>query len=129
VAHQLLEDLGRNLAGVAAAETLPQGMHGQFDPRLVGQADNPLRDATRRYLVPVLRHKPEHLQAHNNLGVAMQRLRRLPEAVAAYREALTQRPHFAEAHNNLGAVLQELGRLDDAISCYRAGGALSARPP
>jgi protein O-GlcNAc transferase len=62
---------------------------------------------------------PDHPDAWNNLGFALQAVHEREDAVAAYRRALALRPAHAEASNNLGNVLKELGRFDEAIECYR----------
>ncbi len=56
---------------------------------------------------------------HNNLGIVLQELGKLEDAVASYQKALTIKPNIAEAHNNLGLVLFELGRPEEAIANYR----------
>lgn len=48
------------------------------------------------------------------------------DAVASYRNALTDNPRVAEAHFNLGFALQTLGRRDDAITAYRNAATLKA---
>ncbi len=56
---------------------------------------------------------------HCNLGLALQQLRRLEDALACHDRALALRPDFAEAHNNRGNVLLEMQRPDEALACYR----------
>jgi hypothetical protein len=53
------------------------------------------------------------------LGITLQELGRLEEAVASYRKAIALIPDYAEAHYNLGNTLQELGRSKDAEASYR----------
>ncbi|HTU27469.1 MAG TPA: sulfotransferase [Pirellulales bacterium] len=43
---------------------------------------------------------------------------RLVEAVATYRQILTERPEIAEVHNSLGLVLKAQGKLDEAAAQY-----------
>ncbi len=62
--------------------------------------------------------------AHNNLGITLQKLGRLDEAEASYTQAIVLKPDFAEAHSNLGATLKELGRLDEAEASFRQAIAL-----
>jgi serine/threonine-protein kinase len=52
--------------------------------------------------------------AHHALGNLYKRLRRYPEAIAAYREVLKERPQNSGTHCMLGAVLVETGDLGDA---------------
>ena len=64
---------------------------------------------------------PGDAVAHLNLGNALGRAGRLPEAAASYGRALIARPGFAEAHNNLADVELELGRpLESADHARRA---------
>ncbi len=56
---------------------------------------------------------------HNNLGVVYKRLGLLPEAVAAYQQALKIQPHYPEAYYNLGLALREQGEFRQAEVAYR----------
>lgn len=56
----------------------------------------------------------------------LQLARRLPEAEAAYRQALALKPDYAEACNNLGLLLQSSGRLPEAEAVFRR--AVELRP-
>jgi protein O-mannosyl-transferase len=54
--------------------------------------------------------------AYNNLGEALSKTGDLPEAIAAYQEAVRIQPQYAKAHYNLGTALMEsTGRRTDAI--------------
>jgi len=44
---------------------------------------------------------------------------KLPEAVAAYREALRLQPNYSEAHCNLGGTLSAQGKLPEAVAAFR----------
>jgi len=68
--------------------------------------------------------KPDYSGAHSNLGVTLQELGRLDEALASYNQAIALKPDYTEAHYNLGVTLQELGRLDEALASYRQAIAL-----
>jgi predicted O-linked N-acetylglucosamine transferase (SPINDLY family) len=58
---------------------------------------------------------------YNNLGIALKRLGRLEEAIAAYRAALQCHPDMPEALSNLGNLLCVTGRAAEAIAaCLRA---------
>ncbi|MDC0432024.1 tetratricopeptide repeat protein [Hyphomicrobiales bacterium] len=52
------------------------------------------------------------------MGVTLQELGKLDEALASYTQAIALKPDYAEAHNNLGVTLQELGKLDEALASY-----------
>ncbi len=62
-----------------------------------------------------LAKNPQCWAAHNNLGNALARLDRTPEAIEHYEQALRIKPDFAEAHNNLGTALARLDRTPEAI--------------
>lgn len=80
-------------------------------------------EAVARYQ-RVLAHKPDHADAHNNLGVALAGLGRMDQAVAHCERALGLRPDYAAAHNNLATVLASLGRMDGALTHYKRAIAL-----
>ena len=65
-----------------------------------------------------LRIYSDNAEAHNNLGVAFQRLGRLDDAEAQHREAMRLYPAYAEAYNNLGIVAEQKGRLEEAVKYY-----------
>ncbi len=62
--------------------------------------------------------RPQNPRAHNNLGIALMRSGRLPDAIRHYVQALQIRPDYAEAHNNLGLALQQSGKIQEAIAHY-----------
>ncbi len=62
---------------------------------------------------------PLDADAHYNLGNALQKLDKLEEAEASYRQAIALKSDYAEAHSNLGNTLKELGRLEEAEASYR----------
>jgi serine/threonine-protein kinase len=53
----------------------------------------------------------------------------LPEAVAAYREAIRLKPDLPQAHYVLGLALEEQGKFGEALGCLRKGQDLGARLP
>jgi Flp pilus assembly protein TadD len=57
--------------------------------------------------------------AEMNLGVALEREKRVDEAILHYREALRIRPSYADAHYNLGVALGRKGRIDNAAYHYQ----------
>lgn len=65
--------------------------------------------------------KPDHAEAHNNLGSALRQQGRRREAMLLYRLAVELKPELAEAHGNLGNLLWEMGEFEQAeASCRRA---------
>lgn len=62
-----------------------------------------------------LRPIAEHV---SNLGNALRKLGRVPEALAQYRRALELDPLHAPSHNNLGAELAEAGRYEEAVKHF-----------
>ena len=70
---------------------------------------------------------PDNPEAHNNLGVAYQRMGRLADAEKEHREALRLLPSYAEPYNNLGIVAEQQGRIDEAVGYYRTALRLQPR--
>ena len=66
------------------------------------------------------------MNAHVNLGAALERQGHWDQAAAQYRQALRLNPACFAAHLNLGQVLRQQGRLDEAIAEYQK--ALALRP-
>jgi protein O-mannosyl-transferase len=63
---------------------------------------------------------PQSWMAHNNLGVALARMGRTPEAIDEYQAALRIKPDYAEPHNNLSTILsRQPDRMPDAIAEVR----------
>ncbi len=62
--------------------------------------------------------KPDYAEAHNNLGMALQVLRRYAEAVDSHDRAIALQPDFVDALNNRGVALGELGQHALAVAAY-----------
>jgi len=56
--------------------------------------------------------QPEFPEAHNNLGIALNRRGRVQEATASFERAVSLRPEYAEAWSNLGEAQRGSGNLD-----------------
>lgn len=52
-------------------------------------------------------------------ALALQRERRLPEALELFERAAAARPQSADIWNHLGNALQDAGRQEQALDCYR----------
>lgn len=61
---------------------------------------------------------PANARAHNNLGQALFRAGRIPEAMRSYERALALQPKYPESHYNLGVALAQQGELDRAREHY-----------
>ena len=70
--------------------------------------------------------RPDHAEAHNNLGIVLAGRGQFDEAIAQYQKALEIKPNYAEAHNNLGNALVGRGQVDAAIAHYQK--ALEIKP-
>jgi tetratricopeptide (TPR) repeat protein len=86
------------------------------------------REEAREYFERALRIQPTYAPARINLGNLFYAVRRFPEAIEHYREAVKHSSGntAAEAHNGLGVVLATTGSLDEAIVHFRE--ALRLRP-
>ena len=62
--------------------------------------------------------KPEHAEAHNNLGVAFKDEGKLDAAIACFRRAVELKPDFAVVHQNLGNTLKLRDRYAEARAAY-----------
>ncbi|MBF0124606.1 MAG: tetratricopeptide repeat protein, partial [Magnetococcales bacterium] len=52
-------------------------------------------------------------------GMILRRLKRIPEAIDAYRKAIDLQPDFADPHNNFANLLREQGQAEEAVLHYR----------
>ena len=75
----------------------------------------------------LLRLQPEHADALNDRGNALDLLRRRADALDSYERALRIRPDHIHALNGRANMLQAFGRLDDALAGYAAAIELDAR--
>ncbi len=66
----------------------------------------------------VLLAYPGNRETMNLLGVCLQNIGKLAEAVSVYREAIALNPQDISLHNNLGIVLHSLGNKEQALACY-----------
>jgi predicted O-linked N-acetylglucosamine transferase (SPINDLY family) len=84
------------------------------------------REGCIRLLGQSLEIIPNQPAALNVLGMALQDLNRIDQALVSYDRAVALKPDFIEAHYNRGNVLQLLNRLEEALASYDR--ALSLRP-
>ena len=62
---------------------------------------------------------PNYVFALNNKGIALEKLGRYEEAIAAYDAALVGKPDHANAYNNKGYALYTLGKYEAAVACFK----------
>ncbi len=62
---------------------------------------------------------PDNAVAHADLGLALNDLAKLDEAIAEYRKALRLKPDQAGTHANLGVTLERQGKFEEAMASYR----------
>lgn len=62
--------------------------------------------------------RPDHVEAHRNLGIILAARGRSDEAMAHFQRALTIRPNDSLTHNNLGSLFKSQGRFDEARAHY-----------
>ena len=62
---------------------------------------------------------PEDAAVYFNKGVALEKVGRHKEAIAAYRSAVMARPDYAEAYKSMGKLMAQLGLHEEAIEAYR----------
>jgi Flp pilus assembly protein TadD len=63
--------------------------------------------------------RPFDARAHDNLGIVLAQLGRVPEAIGHYQQALRINPDSAMAHYNLANALVQAGKTEDAIAHYK----------
>jgi protein O-mannosyl-transferase len=66
--------------------------------------------AAERYFRRALEISPDHVAARNNLGIILQGLDRVAEAIAIYQDITLDRPDVAEGWYNLGKAHQQVAQ-------------------
>ncbi len=69
-------------------------------------------------LEAAIKHQPDFVDAHNNLGNVLKAQGDFIRAEAAYRHAIELAPMTFDAHFNLGIVLEAMGRPGEARDAY-----------
>ena len=70
-------------------------------------------------LESAIKHQPDFVDAHNNLGNVLKAEGDFVRAEAAYRKAIDMAPMYFDAHFNLGIVLEAMSRPAEARDAYR----------
>ena len=99
-----VEDAGKEASKASVTPTeLQQGRHQEAEAKL--------RE--------IIRLEPKNADAHNNLGVALNRQGSYQEAEAVLKQAIRLNPEDANAHSNLGIALWEQGHHQEAEAAFR----------
>ncbi len=109
-----------NFGGYVADEANPHHQRA-VAYQLGGQLDKAI-DAYRH----VLRLRPDHDEAHANLGVLLAGRGQVDQALAHYNESLRVRGDRAEVHSNLAILLAQKGQIPQAVEHLRQ--ALQLKP-
>jgi tetratricopeptide (TPR) repeat protein len=71
------------------------------------------------HIQAAIRLNPNIAEPHNNMGLALQKMKRYAESLVEERIALQLKPSFAGAEYNVGLDYEGLGNLDAAIAAYQ----------
>ena len=97
---------------------------------LRAEGDRCMRDGAHEEAVAhyqaLLALKPNHVDAHNNMGAALFKLARYADAEMHLRQAIRGKPNDAAALTNLGNLLRLTGRFEEAEEMLRR--ALKVQP-
>lgn len=63
--------------------------------------------------------RPDHVEAHINLGNALQRVGAFEKAIVSYKIALNIRPGSADCYYNMAEAHRKNGALDEAIATFK----------
>lgn len=93
---------------------------GQYNLALVAEQRGDAAGARAAYEAEIAKN-PKNYGAQFNLGKALLKERRLPEAVARLRASVEAKPDFAEGYLYLAKALLDAGQLDGASAAARDG--------
>ncbi len=83
-------------------------------------------DQARAQFECVLKLRPDHACAHNNLGNLLATVGRIDDAIPHFEYACALNPQLIDARKSLGTAFARQGRTDDAVRQYRL--ALAGHP-
>jgi len=89
-----------------------------FDLAVQNHQKNNLEVAENLYK-ETLKINPNHVNAHNNLGLIFHIYKDFQQAINYFQKAIQIDPDYATAHNNLGIALNKLGKSQKAKDCYQ----------
>jgi tetratricopeptide (TPR) repeat protein len=103
---------------LAPGSPIGDSVERQFAQAVTHHRTGALNEAQAAYR-RVLALRPDHPDAHYNLGLVHYAKGALDRAVDSYHNALVARPDYVDAHVNLGIACKDLGRLDEAEAACR----------
>ena len=68
----------------------------------------------------LLKKYPKHAETNHLMGITLQLLNKVDEALIYYQKTVKIKPDFAEAHKNLGNMFYRLGEIYKAENSYNA---------
>ena len=77
-----------------------------------------LNDA-KKIFENLLKKHPKHAETNHLMGVTLQLLNKVDEALVYYQKTVEIKPDFAEAHKNLGNMFYRLGKIFEAEKCLK----------
>jgi len=80
-------------------------------------------------LEPILSHRQDIPDLHNNLGIAYHALERWDDAINAFQRAIALKSNYQQAYFNLAMLLEERGDLHRAEHYYRQASELDLNDP
>ena len=75
-------------------------------------------DIAQKLYNQVLEINSNHVDANNNLGVLLIKLKEYQKAKTCFNKIIKINPNYAEAHNNLGGIFKELKEIKKAKNCF-----------
>ncbi len=72
-------------------------------------------EAAIEWMTRAIKIKPDYVEAHSNMGVALRSLGRLPQALDSYKRAIEIDAEYLPAYTNLGVISLELKRYEEAL--------------
>ena len=88
-----------------------------FSLAIQNHSKNKIEDAQELYN-QVLELNPNHLDAHNNIGIILQNAGQYQKAIKCFEKAIEIDPNYKNAYNNLGSAFKDLQEYQKAIKYF-----------
>lgn len=90
----------------------------EFQNGLDALKKNNLNNA-KKIFKNLLKKYPKHAETNHLMGITLQLLNKVDEALIYYQKTVKIKPNFAEAHKNLGNMFYRLGKIFEAEKCLK----------